>query len=104
MEGEHCSAKLTLIHQIAIRSLAEAVVAAVSAVSAGLEASWSSGELQVAVRFFFASLLAELAFDLLVRLVGEQTLVQLVREQTGVVQLVRQLALCLVVREEVQVR
>ena len=90
--------------QIAIRSLAEAVVAAVSAVSAGLEASWSSGELQVAVRFFFASLLAELAFDLLVRLVGEQTLVQLVREQTGVVQLVRQLALCLVVREEVQVR
>ena len=93
--------------QIAIRSLAEAVVAAVSAVSAvsaGLEASWSSGELQVAVRFFFASLLAELAFDLLVRLVGEETLVQLVRKQTGVVQLLRQLALCLVVREEVQVR
>ena len=59
--------------QIAIRSLAEAVVAAVSAVSAGLEASWSSGELQVAVSFFFARLLAELAFDLLVRLVGEQT-------------------------------
>ena len=90
--------------QIAIRFLAEAVVAAVSAVSAGLEASWSSGELQVAVRFFFASLLAELAFDLLVRLVGEETLVQLVRKQTGVVQLLRQLALCLVVREEVQVR
>ena len=90
--------------QIAIRSLAEAVVAAVSAGSAGLEASWSSGELQVAVRFFFASLLAELAFDLLVRLVGEETLVQLVREQPGVVQLGRQLALCLVVREEVQVR
>ena len=101
MEGEHCSDSDS---QIAIRSLAEAVVAAVSAVSAGLEASWSSGELQVAVRFFFASLLAELAFDLLVRLVGEQTLVQLVREQPGVVQLVRQLALCLVVREEVQVR